>query len=93
MGHRGKVYDDIDSLQEHAPVDFACNIPDCDPVQTGRIGGWRACAPHHSADRVAAREQPAAKSSADETRRTGDENAHVEPQGKAAFPSQSDTGF
>jgi len=42
---------------------------------------------------MAAREQLATKSSADETRCTGDENAHVEPQGKAAFPIQSDTGF
>jgi hypothetical protein len=42
---------------------------------------------------VATREQLATKSSADETRRTGDENAHVEPQGKAAFLIQSDTGF
>src|SRR6266576_1622941 len=42
---------------------------------------------------MAAREQLATKSSADETRRTGDENAHVEPQGKAGFPLQSENGI
>jgi hypothetical protein len=42
---------------------------------------------------VSAREQFAAKSGADEARRTGDENAHVRLQKEALLPIWSNTGF
>jgi hypothetical protein len=76
MGDGSKVHDDINSPQKRAAVDFVSNILDCNPMQTGRIDGQNARAPHHGTDRVATREQPAAQSRADESGCTGNENVH-----------------
>jgi hypothetical protein len=85
--------DGVNAVDERAAIEIGGDIGDEDLMQLGRERSRGGQTPYRGADRVAAREQLATESSADETRRTGDENAHVEPQGKAAFPIQSDMGF
>jgi hypothetical protein len=90
---RGKMDDSVNAVDERAAIEIGSDIGDEDLMQPGRERALGDHTPYRGANRMAAREQLATKSSADETRRTCDENAHVEPQEKAAFPIQSDTGF
>ena len=77
MGDRREVDDRANAVDERAAIEFGGDIRDEDLMQLGRNRPRRYRAPYRGADRVAAREQLAAKGSADEARRTGDENAHV----------------
>ncbi len=77
MGDRREVDDRANAVDERATIDFAGDVRDEDLVQLRRNRPRREEPPYRGADRVAAREQLAAKGSADEARRTGDENAHV----------------
>ena len=77
MDDRGEVDDRANAVDERATIEFAGDVRDEDLVQLRRNRPRREEPPYRGADRVAAREQLAAKGSADEARRTGDENAHV----------------
>ena len=86
MGDRREVDDRANAVDERAAIEFGGDIRDEDLIQLGRNRARRGGPPYRGADRVAAREQRAAKGSADEARRTGDENAHVNRRKGAAFP-------
>ena len=77
MGDRGEVDDRAYAVDERATIEFGGDIRDEDLMQSRRNRTRRDEPPYRGADRVAACEQRAAKGSADEARRTGDENAHV----------------
>ena len=77
MSDRGEVDDRANTVDERAAIEFCGDIRDEDLVESGRNRPRRDEPPYRCADRVPAREKLAAKGGADETRRTGDENAHV----------------
>src|SRR6266853_3511493 len=85
MGDRREVDDRANAVDERAAIEFGGDIRDEDLMQLGRNSAGRDEPPYRGADRVAAREQLAAKGSADEARRTGDENAH-ETQERCRLP-------
>ena len=94
MGDRGEVDDRANAVDERATIEFGGDIRDEDLMHLGWNGARREEPPYRCADRVPAREQPAAKGGADEARRTGNKNAHVRTAGRGAtFPYWSDTGF
>ena len=94
MRDRGEVDDRVNAVDERAAIELGADIRDEDLMQLGRNGARRDEAPYRGADRMSAREQLAAKSGADEARRTGDENAHVRTAGRGApSPIWSNTGF
>src|SRR5437867_13334288 len=86
VGDGGKVDNRSKAVDERAAIEFGGDIRDEDLIQLGRNRARRDQPPYRGADRVAAREQRAAKGSADEARRAGDENAHMNRRKGAAFP-------
>jgi len=94
MRDRREVDDRPNAVDERAAIELGADIRDEDLMQWGgtALGGTRRL--NRGADRMSAREQLAAKSGADEARRTGDENAHVRTAGRdAPSPIWSNTGF
>src|SRR2546421_6118186 len=77
MRDRGEVDDRCNSVDERAAIELGPDIRDEDLLQPGRNGARRDEPPYRGPDRVSASEQLAAQGGADETRCTGDENAHV----------------
>ena len=77
MGDRCEVDDRANAVDERVAIEFGGDIRDENLMQLGWNRARRDEPPYRGPDRVAAREQLAAKGSADEARRTGDENAHV----------------
>src|SRR6267378_5495181 len=93
MRDRREVDDRPNAVDERAAIELGADIRDEDLMQLGRNGARRDEAPYRGADRMSAREQLAAKSGADEARRTGDENAQVGTPGREApSPSWRTTG-
>jgi hypothetical protein len=93
MRDRGEVDDRCNSVDERPAIELGADIRDEDLLQPGRNGARRDEPPYRGPDRVSASEQLAAQGGADETRRTGDENAHVRTARRAPSPIGIDTGF
>jgi hypothetical protein len=92
--NRSEVHDDVDTVEDPAPIEFFGDVGDRNPLQLAWLD--RARGPGHRTYGVASHEQGRAQRRADESGCAGDKNSHgerPEKRGPVAFQVRPDAGF